>query len=185
MDPVTSALTQAQVADVAFKALTVVGAIFAAIGAVVGFFLKLYWDNRARKAEARDRERLKQVEILYASLRWFEGRTQNRSIGIAVVNASWSLFPEVQPLWIEVFANQAIYLLTGSKQGEKEHEHENLRRILDVLVREHSRISPGTKDVLSVLINKKLDLEITTGLTLTTALKQRLKECPLREHRHS
>jgi hypothetical protein len=184
MDPATSALTQAEVSDLTFKALTAVGATLAAVGAAIGFFLKLYWDNRARKAEARDRERLKQREILYESLRWFEGRTQKRSIGIAVVNASWSLFPEFQSLWIEVFANQAVYLLTGSKQGEKEHEHENLRRILDVLDREYFRISPETKNILNKIINKKLELEITTGLTLTTALKQRLESSPLRQYRH-
>jgi len=163
--------------------LAAVGAILAAAGAAVGFFVKRYWDKRdrfaeegARKIQARDAERQQQREILYESLKWFEGGTQNRSIGIAVVTTSWQAYPEFRELWIEVVANQAIYLLTGSKQGEKAHEHDNLRRMLGLLVREATLLTKETKAVLCATIQEKLGGTIAGGLTLTPSLRGLLKK---------
>ena len=112
------------------------------IGGAIGFFLTRIWNNRDRQADRREREmaakeaeRSKQRDVLYESLKWFEGGIQRRSIGIAVVNTSWSAFLEFRPLWTEVFASQAVYLLTASDEGTKPHEHDNLRRIMELLVR--------------------------------------------------
>jgi hypothetical protein len=167
---------------VAFGVLTVVGTVLAAIGGVIAFFLRRYWDTRDRKVAdaardlaAKEAERSKQRDVLYESLKWFEGRTQRRSIGISVVRTSWGAFEEFRPLWIEVFVNQAIYLLTGSKQGTKPHEHDNLRRIMDVLVRERVRIAEDSRILLRDTIDQKLRGKITGGLTLTGELKGRLK----------
>jgi hypothetical protein len=175
-------MTPNEVWQVVFSALGVVGFVLAAIGGVIAFFLKRYWDNRDRDAEKREQvlaaneaERLKQRDVLYESLKWFEGRTQKRSIGIAVVNTSWRDFPEFRALWIEVFVNQAIYLLTGSEQGTKPHEHDNLRRIMEVLVRERVCIGEDSKVLLHSTIDQKLSGQVTGGLTLTDELEGRLK----------
>ncbi|HYN81705.1 MAG TPA: hypothetical protein VES88_09410, partial [Gemmatimonadaceae bacterium] len=100
--------------EVAFSALAVVGGVLAALGAIIAFFLKRYWDKRDREADLRERaqaakdaDRARHRDILYESLKWFEGGTQKRSIGIAVVNTSWHTFDDFRPLWTEVFANQA------------------------------------------------------------------------------
>ena len=70
--------------------------------------------------------------------------------------------------------NQAIYLLTGSEQGTKPHEHDNLRRIMDLLVRERVRIAEDSRILLRDTIGQKLRGDITGGLTLTEELEGRL-----------
>jgi len=166
----------------AFQALIVVGSVLGAAGAVIAFFLTRYWNSRDRAADKRERaisekeaERSKQRDVLYESLKWFEGGTQKRSIGIAVVNTSWNAFEEFRSLWIEVFANQAIYLLTASDQAEKPHEHDNLRRIMDLLVQQSSRIKKETNELLADTIDRKFNGLIPGGLTLTAELKMRLE----------
>jgi hypothetical protein len=140
-----------------------------------------YWAKRDRDADAREREqaakdaeRARHRDILYESLKWFEGGTQKRSIGIAVVNTSWPMFEEFRPLWVEVFANQAIYLLTVSDQKDKPHEHDNLRRIMEVVIREHSLLQPESYRIVLHTIEEKLKGQPSGGLTLTEELKARL-----------
>jgi len=160
---------------ITFTALAVVGSILGAIGGVIAFFLTRYWDKsdrdlaiRERAQAAKEADRAKYRDILYESLKWFEGKTQRRSIGIAVVNTSWDEFTEFRPLWIEVFANQAIYLLTGADEKEgKAHEHDNLRRIMEKLVAQRSVLKDDTRDVLVQTIDAKLHGEIGGGLTFT------------------
>jgi hypothetical protein len=174
-------LTPKEVLDAVYHALTVIGGVCVGIGAVAAFFLTRYWNKRDRAADAKERvlaaqkaERDNQREILYDSLRWFEGHTQNRSIGIAVVNTSWNTFPEFQKLWAEVLVNQAIYLLTASKQGDKQHEHDNLRRIMDMLVRNKAILSSDSNTALRDTLDKKQKGQIDGGLTLTPTMKEQL-----------
>lgn len=162
--------------DVAFGALAVVGTALAAIGAIIAFFLKRYWDKRDREADLRERSQARHRDILYESLKWFEGGTQKRSIGIAVVNTSWGTFEEFRPLWIEVFANQAIYLLAASDQKDKPHEHDNLRRIMAVVVDQRALLEANSRTILLQTIDDKLKGQIAGGLTLTFELKNRLTQ---------
>ena len=163
-------VTEAVVWDVVFKAVAVGGAVIAALGATVAFFLTRYWNKRDAEASAREVMRVRDKEILYESLKWFEGRTQNRSIGIAVVSTSWTKYPEFRELWIEVLANQAIYLLTASKQADKQHEHENLRRIMEILTREVALLTNSTRIVLISTIEQKSRSTYPGGLELTSEL---------------
>lgn len=112
-----------------------------------------------RLAHAGQRASLR--EALVASLRWFEGGTQSRSIGISVVLASWDDFPDLQGIWLGVLSNQAVYLLTESRQRRKPHEITNLRRIMDVLIRDQKRVGGGL-------------LDSTARLSLRQALDDRL-----------
>lgn len=161
--------------DLAFRALTVLGATLAGIGGLLAFFLTRYWNARDRRQErewrAREQEmqtreaeraaieasRARFREVLFESLRWFEGKTQRRSIGISIVEASWDEYPELRPIWRGVLVNQAVYLLTVSEQKEKLPEIANLRRIMAVLVREAS------------------DLDSVSRASLRTALESRLR----------
>jgi hypothetical protein len=173
----------ATAAEIAYKAIAIVGGVLAAIGTAVGFFLSRTWqkhdralDQRERSLAAQREENLKQRELLISALRWFEGGTQNRSIGIAVVNTNWELLKEFRALWIEVLANQAIYLLMASDQKTAAHEHENLRRIMQLLIRERQLLDRTTQPILCATIAGKHDGTITTGLTLTPELEARLKQ---------
>jgi hypothetical protein len=165
----------------AFAALGVMGALLTALGATISFFLTRYWDSRdqalereTRAIEARDALRAKHRDVLFESLKWFEGQTQRRSIGIAVVQTSWPQFPEFQHLWAEVLGNQAIYLLSASDQGTKLHEHENLRRILAVLAENRSLLLTATETSLVETIEDKLSGALDSGLTLTPQLRSNL-----------
>lgn len=98
--------------DLAFKVLTTLGAIIAAISGAIGFFLTRYWNRRDQRqerewrlreqeAQAREVQRAAQEtarsrfrEVLFESLRWFEGKTQKRSIGTSIVEVSWKDYPE-------------------------------------------------------------------------------------------
>jgi hypothetical protein len=171
------------VVEASFKALAVVGAILASLGAMIGFFLTRYWNTRDHAAEKLERvrasseaERTNVRNILYESLKWFEGGTQRRSIGIAVVKTSWKAFEEFRALWLEVLVNQSIYLLTASKQERKPHEHENLRRMMELIVREKSILDVESLKTLCSTLEEKLASHTQSGLTMTPELKTRLAD---------
>lgn len=105
------------------------------LGGLGGVLLQQYWHrvDERRKAELADRERL-QAHV-FDSLKWFEGKTQKRSIGIAVIEGNWDKFPDVQRTWLAVLTNQAVYLLVESGQQDAAHERANLQRIMDLLIR--------------------------------------------------
>jgi hypothetical protein len=173
--------------ELAFRVLAVVGTVLGAIGAIIALLLKRYWDVRDkgkelewnhREAESQaiqarqlakeaSRDRLR--DILYESLQWFEKGSQKRSIGISIVDASWSLFPEFQSIWLAVLANQAVYLLAVSKQNDDAHEIANLRRIMRVLVREKAHLDPMALQTVSETLDKKTQKKITSGLSIEDA----------------
>jgi hypothetical protein len=72
-----SLLDPIEIRQIAFKAATVAGAILAACGAVIAFFLKRYWDYRDRQIEisdkkeleitAREKERREEIKELFTS----------------------------------------------------------------------------------------------------------------------
>jgi hypothetical protein len=168
--------------ELAFKLLAVVGVVLGAVGATIAFFLKRYWDKRdkrqqqeweRKKAEwqaAQDRllategsrDRLR--DILYESLRWFEGESQKRSIGISVVDASWDVFPEFRPIWLAVLANQAVYLLIVSEQKDKAHEIMNLARIMRMLVEQKANLDLVALEAVLEALKKRIEKTATSGL---------------------
>jgi hypothetical protein len=120
------------------------------------------WHSREAERAAQEAERAAIAsqraslrEALIESLKWFEGDTQKRSIGISIVAASWDEFPELQPTWLGILANQAVYLLIVSSQGEKLHEVTNLRRILRILSREGSRLDEVARQSLRTALDER------------------------------
>lgn len=92
-----------------------VGVAIAVVQAVLGYL--------ERKRTMRDAS-------LFQAFQYFDGGTQRRNIGIAIVEGLWQEAPHLQGLFIPLLVNQAIYLLTGSEQSEARHERDNLRRIM-------------------------------------------------------
>jgi len=105
-----------------FQPAIVLGLIVAAAGWIIALF-QFYGTRKQRT-----------WELLLESLRWFEGGTQPRSIGIALVESKWQYHKEFRGRWASILVNQAIYLLTRKKNRDAIHERANLYRIMDLLI---------------------------------------------------
>lgn len=120
---------------------TMIG-LLGVVGGILGVMIQRHWhrQDEERAAERAERDRL-QAHVLN-SLKWFEGKTQKRSIGIAVIEGNWEQFADLQPTWIAVLTNQAVYLLAQSGQADAAHERANLARIMTLLRRRGASVSP-------------------------------------------
>ena len=154
---------------------TLIG-VLGALGGLVAVLVQRYWHrkddelSRSRAAEDRRRaderldnerqvaretaEREKFLSHALDSLRWFEGKTQRRSIGIGIVEGNWVRFPELQCTWTAVLANQAVYLLSESGEDDAQHEVANLHRIMGLLSRAEVRFSQVQCESLSAALQK-------------------------------
>lgn len=126
------------------------------LGGLAGVLVQRYWYrlDEQRKNELAIRERL-QAHV-FDSLKWFEGHTQKRNIGIAVIEANWNKFEEMQPTWRAILTNQAVYLLAESGQSDASHELANLERIMTLLIRTIDRLSNEQKeDIKQAIANNR------------------------------
>ena len=122
------------------------GAFLGAMGAIGGAWLTAKHQHKAQLQQQthqqdaqlqqqKHQQEAQHQQYLIGSLKWFEGDTQKRSIGIAVAESYWSKFdPSFRGTWISVLAGQAIHLLTVSKQCDSPVEKSNLKRILNLLL---------------------------------------------------
>lgn len=81
----------------------------------------------------RERLATRKEDQLFKALSWFEGKTQRRSIGVAVVEGLWQELPVYRRTLIPLLANQAIYLLVESDSATA-HERNNLERIMQLIL---------------------------------------------------
>jgi hypothetical protein len=99
-----------------------------------------------RKAE----QRKQQLEQLFQALHWFEGGTQERSIGIAIIEANQEKFRgEMSGIWASVLVSQAKHILSKS-DPKSETEDTNLRRIMRLL-QSHELTRDQRHDLCSAL----------------------------------
>ncbi len=70
--------------------------------------------DKEREKERDDRARERIEDILVTSLSYFEGGTQKRNVGIALIEAHWDneRCQHLRPMWRFILMNQATYLLT-------------------------------------------------------------------------
>ena len=74
---------------------------------------------------------------VFESLNYFSGRTQRRSIGLAVIQANWDKMPHLHSTWVSVLVAQAVYLLSEvDRKDTSEHEVTNLNNIRSILQRQ-------------------------------------------------
>jgi hypothetical protein len=95
-----------------------VGVTIAVIQAVLGYL---------------ERKRSKRDSYLFQAFQYFDGGTQRRNIGVAIIEGLWQEAPHLQGLFVPLLVNQAIYLLLGSEQSEAPNEQDNLRRIMGLV----------------------------------------------------
>lgn len=81
-----------------------------------------------------ERRRQRDTDLLLKTLRYFEGGTQKRNIGIGLVEGIWSKEEKHRPVIIPVLVNQFVYLLLQSNSKEVIHEERNLIRIAQLLM---------------------------------------------------
>jgi hypothetical protein len=113
--------------------------------AIMALILQQKWQT-ARERQTR----------LFEALRWFEGDTQKRSLGIALIEANWNIEKNLHKTWIAVLTNQAVYLLGKSGQQDAVHEIANLKRIINLLVANKESRSPLEKELLAEELEKKI-----------------------------
>lgn len=122
-------------------ALPIVVSLLVALG---GWSFGFYQMKQAQRATQVGRLE----QHLFDSLDWFSGKTQRRSIGIAVVKANWEAFDALHSTWLSVLVSQAIYLLKESKSHHKSHEHANLYAIMNLVLKGRTRLHKSDSDEL-------------------------------------
>ena len=165
------ALTLKDTFDVVLRLIGFAGAVLLAIGGMVGFFLKRSWDKRDKAHEEfmveQQDERNEQVklrEMLFDSLRWFEGDTQKRSVGLAMVSAAWDKDADFRQIWTNVLTTQAIYLLLKSDQKSREDELVNLCRTMEILQRPGAHLDALAASRLSGALARRLRQSTPRGV---------------------
>jgi hypothetical protein len=135
--------------------ISAIGSLTTAIFAIVALLMQRKWQlekdkqtqlnelERQKEAQHYELERQKETQLyqlererqahLYEALHWFEGKSQKRSIGIAVIEANWNSTQSLHKTWTSILTNQAIYLLRSSNQDDSAHEIANLKRIMKLL----------------------------------------------------
>ena len=146
----------------------VVAALIGVGGAIVGAAIVGVVSLHVAKRGASERERTRREQNLLAAFQYFDGRTQRRSVGLSIIEASWRDMPELLPMFVPLLVNQAIYLITQSKEKEDaELEYRNLDRIVALLTKRSAR--PGAVDgygALREILRKKLGGGYERGLPL-------------------
>ena len=143
------------------QVFTLIVSILIALG---GWIFAAYQASKNLKEAARRHEldleeaKLSRLEEhLFNSLEFFSGKTQRRSIGIAVVSANWDQFDHLRPTWVSILVSQAIYLLTESKSHDKTHELQNVKDIIGILLKSNAQINVGDKSdlIAAIQTNRK------------------------------
>lgn len=121
------------------------------LSAAAGLGLAFYTERSTRSLQQKER----MESHLLDSLKWFEGGTQKRSIGISVVEANWATYKLLRPTWLAVLVNQAVYLLAETKETRSQHEIENCKRIRRLLSREKPQLSEGQKRAIGTALTER------------------------------
>lgn len=114
-------------AEISASLVAAIAAIIVAISTTVFNFYQF-------KISRKDQIENELNKILFDSLKWFEGGTQKRSIGIAIIEGYWNQKKEkLENVWKPLLINQAIHILEESKEKDKSTEISNLERIVKLL----------------------------------------------------
>jgi hypothetical protein len=140
-----------------WKEPTTIFGLLGVVGGIGGVLLQRYW----HRIDERKRFELVERDVLRRhvldSLKWFEGKTQKRSIGIAVIEGNWETFEDLRPTWLAILTNQAVYLLAKPVKGNTAHERVNLERIMNLLLQESAALRSDQKEYIRDAIYQNRD----------------------------
>jgi hypothetical protein len=123
----------------------------------LGGWAMTYQQLRLQQKQHNTEQRRAARSQLLGSLSYFSGKTQNRAVGVAIVEAHWKDWSDLRDTWVGVLVNQAVYLLTESDAKDNLAEHANLERIMWLLGREPERIRKPSDWELEDALNRAID----------------------------
>ena len=100
----------------------------------------------------RDRAQTRDEQLLQTTLSFFDGGTQKRSLGIAMIEGVWRKRTDYVTIFAPVLVNQAIYLLRASEEANQPHEERNLIRVLRLL-EDMLPLHPSRSDISGDLLD--------------------------------
>lgn len=129
---------------------TTYAAVIAAIAAIFTALITVWIARQQRKQNqqlsklrlqqeryiAEQQQRKKGDELFLKGLEFLGGKTQVRNLGVAALGLYWKDNQRYQRLCIEILIGSAIYLIDVSGQTDKSHEIYNLRRIMNLVLRD-------------------------------------------------
>lgn len=137
----------------------VYGFVGAILGALISGVITWYAAREQFERERKLREQEQREQHIYTALNLFTGGTQNRNVGISVIQQYLATMPDLIASFAPLFVNQAIYLLTESNSVKDLHEFNNLDRIMDLVFIAHNdrgsaRPDPGLCHALDRRLGK-------------------------------
>lgn len=159
--------------------IPVVGTLVAAVGGWAVAFQSL---KRTVAEQRKSQEQLTRMHLqdqVATSLKWFEGGSQKRSIGIADIEAHLGepAFANFLQTWASVLVNQAIFLLAESDQTESLHEANNLVRILWLLRKLPATSYAPIREAYAARQMSQSDRK-TKGVPLSPQIDHLIKQLP-------
>lgn len=128
-----------------------------AIGAIVGGLgVAVLVDQRGRS----ERERVRQEPNVYQALPIFGGKTQNRSVGIALVEGYWETEPHLRPVLVPLMIGQAIHRLLRSKESDDLLERANLTGIMELLERAEAEDRYRGTSLVGLLVPEPVPIRV-------------------------
>jgi hypothetical protein len=103
-----------------------------------------------------DRRGAREEERLSRTLEYFDGGSQRRSVGIALIEGIWIKKPRYLSIIVPLVANQIVYLLLSTDSHDA-HNERNLVRLFMVfksIPDVRSRYSDRCHDVVDAIVRK-------------------------------
>ena len=122
-----------------------------------------------RNSEKQERADVRTQDLVLRSLDFFTGKTQRRNVGVSVVEGAWDSAPRLRQIFVPLLVNQAVYLLEGSDQRDAAHEKENLRRIMDLLLKSVTTesIDASTYSPVTASLSRRLAGRVEKGVDVS------------------
>lgn len=120
-------------------------------GAVIGSFISGFFVYLVSRANRR----LRRDELIIEGLRLFGGRTQVRSVGIAILEGNWRHVEKgkLSGSVVPVICNQLIYLISESDSKDAQHEIANFERMVVLLEKRQTLIDSRLRQLMRNALN--------------------------------
>ncbi len=155
--------------------IPLMGTLVAAAGGWSIAFVTLRRTLSEQRTTRELQQRAQLQDQVSNSLKWFEGGSQKRSLGIADIETHISdqKFRDFYQVWAAVLVNQAIYLIVESEQTDSLQETNNLERMLNMLPR-----LPATYEPIREAYSKRIQGHVKKGVPLSRRVEGLINNLP-------